>query len=128
MLQFGLETMKLTSKKLDKNEIDQLVQRKVQWILTHSRPQKIILFGSAATYEMTDSSDIDLIVIYQSGDDLKEIEKTLFKNRLKDDWPHDLFLYTPESFEKSKSKGGGICWLSEKEGRILFERRLCEPS
>ena len=44
--------------------IDQpLIQEIVQRILSVARPERIILFGSAATGEMTRDSDIDLLVV-----------------------------------------------------------------
>ena len=85
-----------------------------------SFPLRIILFGSAANGEMTEASDVDLIVIYANNTDLKETQKNIAKTRPKDDWPHDLLLYTEEAFKKSVQKGGGVCWLAEREGNIIF--------
>lgn len=92
--------------------------------MTYSRPLKIILFGSASRNEMTDGSDVDLIVIYPNGENLRDIQLNLAKNRDKDDWPHDLILKTVAEFDLSVSKGGGACWLASREGRILYDKEL----
>jgi predicted nucleotidyltransferase len=44
----------------------------VERILTVARPDKIILFGSAATDEMTKGSDIDLLIIERTPGDRHE--------------------------------------------------------
>lgn len=119
--------MKLTSKKLSSSEIQDIVNKKIHWILQYSCPQKIILFGSAATEEMTESSDVDLIVLFSNNSNLKKIGIDLAKNRPKDDWPHDLLLLTQDEFEFYKNKGGGACWIAAQEGKILFERQDSEP-
>lgn len=114
--------MKLIARKLTSTEIDEIIQVKINWILTASTPVKVILFGSAASGEMTEESDIDLIIIFNNDVDLKEVSYQLAKNRPKNDWPQDLILQTRQSFEWSVAKGGGACWLADREGKILFER------
>jgi len=44
---------------LDETLLNQLVSR----VLTVSRPDKIILYGSAVTGQMTKDSDIDLLIV-----------------------------------------------------------------
>jgi uncharacterized protein len=44
---------------IDEQTIHEIVRR----ILTAAKPDKIILFGSAATGEMTRDSDIDLLIV-----------------------------------------------------------------
>ncbi len=123
----NLILMRLTAKKLPKVEIDKIINSKMNWIMSFSKPLKVILFGSASTGEMTEYSDIDIILIFPNDSDVKKIGLELEKNRPKDDWPHDLIFQTQESFEYSISKGGGACWLASQEGILLFERKLNEP-
>ncbi len=42
---------------------DKVIQEIVHRILTVAKPDKIILFGSAATGQMTSDSDIDLLIV-----------------------------------------------------------------
>lgn len=116
----GGHSLKLMAKKIDSNSINELLDKKIRWLTTSSTPLRIILFGSAANGEMTEASDIDLIVIYANNTDLKDTQKNIAVTRPKDDWPHDLLLYTEETFNKSVQKGGGVCWLAEREGKIIF--------
>ena len=111
-----------SSKRLKKAEIDILVRAKLDWILAASTPVKVILFGSAANYEMHESSDIDIIVIFHDHTTLAAQKKTLYSQRPKDDWPHDLLLMTTDEFEASVSRGGGAIYTAHKEGRIIYTK------
>lgn len=115
--------VKLVAKLLPRKEIDRLIANKKRWILENSCPEKIILVGSAARYEMTDASDIDLIVIFSDQETLNQQKGPLLKNRPKGDWPHDLVLVDRKSYRERAAKGGGICWLAEREGWVLYDRR-----
>ncbi|MGZ3779558.1 MAG: nucleotidyltransferase domain-containing protein, partial [Pseudobdellovibrionaceae bacterium] len=99
--------MKLTSKKLNPEEIKAIIDIKLKWILANSCPEKIILFGSAAANEMTDASDVDLILIYPTNSELKKISLELARTRPSaDKWPHDLIIETVETFANKVKKGG----------------------
>jgi len=115
--------VKLSAKKLSNQEVEEIVLKKKNWILSYSSPLKIILFGSAARGEMTDSSDVDLIVIYDNSTDLKKVQQELFSKRPKDDWPHDLLILTESDYEGQCQKGGGACWLALTEGKLIHERK-----
>lgn len=114
----------LFGKKLSVEQIDTIVNAKMSWILNSCSPLKIIIFGSAATYEMTDASDVDIIVILGFGEDRNLVSQALNRTRLMDDWPHDLFLYSNDAFEASCRKGGGICWVARQEGKIIYSKEL----
>jgi predicted nucleotidyltransferase len=113
--------MKLTAEKLSTEQTDELITNRVNWILRYTKPQKIVLFGSAANDAMSTASDLDLIVIFQSRLELKQDMATLYKNYLCDGWPTDLLSYTSEEFETQQQKGGGVCWLAAREGRVLYD-------
>jgi len=115
--------MKLSAKKLSSKEVEEIILKKKNWILSCSNPLKIILFGSAARGEMTDSSDVDLIVIYDNFSDLKKVQHDLFLKRSKDDWPHDLLILSESDHERQCQKGGGACWLAQTEGKVIYERK-----
>ena len=42
---------------------DKIIEEIVRQVLTVAKPDKIILFGSAATGQMTRDSDIDLLIV-----------------------------------------------------------------
>ncbi len=114
--------MKLTAAVLPSDVIRKIVNHKKEWILSGSDPIRIILFGSAASDNMTTASDVDLILFYQNSTNLKEVSRELFKKRPKDDWPQDVLFYTEETFQKSCDKGGGICWLANQDGKVIYEK------
>ena len=98
-----------------------LVQEIVQRILSTTRPERIILFGSASTGLMTKDSDIDLLVIERSPLDNRQ-EQLRIRQALKDlDHPFDIIVMPPERFEESKNVIGGIAYPAHKYGRVLYE-------
>lgn len=114
---------KLFAKALTKKEQDDIIQAKLTWILGQTSPIKVILFGSAASYQMTDGSDVDIIVIFPNKDDRDTARQKLFQSRPKDDWPHDLLLLTEKEFELSAAQGGGASYVAKQEGRIIYLKK-----
>jgi hypothetical protein len=112
----------LTARPLSQDEITALVKKKKDWILGACLPQKVILFGSAARNEMTEASDIDLILIFSTMEEQKCAREQLWKTRPDDDWPADIIFHTTESFRMSCDKGGGASWLANREGIVIFEK------
>lgn len=65
--------------------------------------QIILLFGSRASGEMGEDSDVDLIVVspdYEQMDFFERFSKTYEYWRSR--YPADFFCYTPEEFERLK--------------------------
>ena len=112
----------LTARRLLPAEIQSLVQAKKDWILGACAPSRVILFGSAARMEMTEASDIDLILIFDTEDQQNCAKTKLWKSRPSNDWPADLIFHTPDTFRLSCEKGGGASWLANREGIVLFEK------
>ncbi len=82
---------------------------------------KAILFGSAARGDADRFSDIDLIVIKQTD--------RRFLDRLADvieaiqpDFALDVFVYTPEEFERMLDEGNPLITRAVEEGKIIYER------
>jgi len=102
---------------IDETIIEQIVQR----ILAVTKPDKIILFGSAATGEMTPDSDIDLLIVEPDpGDRRKEsvrIDSTLSGLG----YPFDVIVIDTGWFEASKNVIGGIAHPANKYGRVIYE-------
>ena len=113
---------KLFAKNLTKDEQDAIIEAKLTWILSQVRPLEIVLFGSAATYQMTDASDVDLIVKFANQQARDRARQLLFRSRPKEDWPHDLLLLTEEEFERSAAQGGGAAYVAQREGRIIYPK------
>jgi predicted nucleotidyltransferase len=97
------------------------LERFVVVLIEHYRPQKILLFGSVATGETTEWSDVDLVVI-------KDTEKS-FLDRTKEVIQLiqpcigvDILVYTPEEFARLFQERRFIRDEIIGKGKVLYER------
>lgn len=99
---------------------DRLVEEIVRRVLAVGRPERIILFGSAATGAMTRDSDIDLLVLERSPADTRE-EGLRFRAALRGmGFPVDVVVMATARFEESKAVIGGIAYPADKYGRVIY--------
>ena len=102
---------------IDESLIEEIVRR----ILSTATPDRIILFGSAATGEMTRDSDLDLLIVERDpGDRRKEsvkIDATLSGLG----YPFEVIVISSEWFEASKNVVGGIAYPANKYGKVIYE-------
>lgn len=100
---------------------ERLVREIVRRVLRVARPERIILFGSAATCEMTPDSDIDLLVLEPSPEDVRS-ERVRIADALRGlGYPFDVLVMTRTGFEESKEVVGGIAYPAHKYGRVIYE-------
>lgn len=93
----------------------------VERILTVARPERIILFGSAATDEMTADSDFDLLVIERDFKNQRE-ENIRLRSALGDiGIAVDVFAMAPDRFEETKDIIGGLAYPANKYGKVIYE-------
>lgn len=104
-------------RELLRETIDEIVRR----VLTVADPDRIILFGSAATGKMTRDSDIDLLVIERDpGSRLKESVR--IGDALRGlGYPFDVIVISTEWFEDSKDVIGGIAYPASKYGKVTYD-------
>lgn len=100
---------------------DSLVQEIVRRILDVTKPERIILFGSAATGKMTGDSDIDLLVVSPAPSNTIEERVRLRRSLRGLGFPFDVFIIATERFEESKTVFGGIAYPAHKYGRVIYE-------
>ena len=100
---------------------EELTQEIVQRVLSVAQPDRIILFGSAATGEMTRDSDIDLLILEDSpGDTCKESVR--IGDALRGlGYPIDIIVMASQWFEESKNVIGGLAYPASKYGRVIYE-------
>ena len=84
------------------------------------KPEKIILFGSAARGDASLDSDVDLLIIKSDtppygADRIMEVSRLIER-----DVPVDFLVYRPEEFEKRLKMGDPFIELVMKEGRVLY--------
>ena len=102
---------------VDETLLSEIVRR----VLTVAHPDRIILFGSAATGEMTKDSDIDLLVVASTPRNRHE-ERLKIADAIGDiEYPVDVTIIASERFEATKDIIGGIAYPAHKYGRVLYE-------
>lgn len=103
-------------------EIDEtLIREIVRRILSVSRPDRIILFGSAAAGSMTRDSDIDLLIVEPDPGDRQQ-EYVRIRRALRGmGHPFDIILISAQWFEESKNVIGGIAYPASKYGKVIYE-------
>ena len=100
---------------------DALIAEIVRRILSVAKPDKIILFGSAAAEHMTPDSDIDLLVVEPDPRDRRE-EYVRIRRALRGmGYPFDIILISTQWFEQSKNVIGGIAYPANKYGKVIYD-------
>jgi len=100
---------------------EQTIQEIVRRILTAAKPDKIILFGSAATGQMTRDSDVDLLIVEPDTSGQRS-EYVRIREALGNlGYPFDLLFISTEWFEDSKDVIGGIAYPANKYGKVIYE-------
>lgn len=104
-------------KKVDSDLIKQIVAKLVQ----ASHPKKIVLFGSCARNEMSEGSDIDLLVIeYQVENKGKEMVR--LRNVIGDiGMGVDLLVYSEKEINEWGHLSGTALYAGLKEGKTIYE-------
>ena len=102
---------------LEEKTVNEIVRR----ILSVAAPDKIILFGSAATGKMTRDSDIDLLVIAAEPGNQRKESTRLRKMLGGLGYPFDVIVISTEWFEESKDVIGGIAYPADKYGKVIYE-------
>jgi predicted nucleotidyltransferase len=102
---------------VDETLLNEVVRR----VLTVARPDRIILFGSAATGQMTKDSDIDLPIVEPSPANTHE-RRVEIRDAVGDiGYPVDVIVMRTARFEETKRWIGGIAYPANKYGRIIYE-------
>ena len=98
------------------DEIDRITNQ----IVEKYKPEKIILFGSAARGEWNSDSDADFLIIKKETplygrDTIRELSRLIDRHI-----PVDLLIYRPDEFDKRIQMGDPFLKLILKEGKILY--------
>jgi len=100
---------------------EQIVQTIVRRILSVAAPDKIILFGSAATGEMTRDSDIDLLIVEPDTSRQREEYVRIIRALWDIRYPFDVLFIATRWFEESKDIIGGIAYPANKYGKVIYD-------
>ena len=112
-----------------KNSMDTILDHLV-FSLKASDPYKIILFGSYATGNQNENSDIDLMVILDNHHVSKTYEERLRKKvsvrnlvlEINRKIPLDILVYSKEELNLVKQYGNYMIEEIEKTGKVIYEK------
>ena len=102
---------------IDQTIIDKIVRR----VTSVARAERIILFGSAATGQMTRDSDIDLLVVQADPGDRRKQSVRIDETLSGLGYPFDVIVISSDWFEASKNVIGGIAYPANKYGKVIYE-------
>ena len=97
-----------------------LIQEIIRRVSAFAKPDKIILFGSAAAEKMTRDSDIDLLVVEPNPGDRRKESVHLDEALSGLGYPFDVIVISTEWFEASKNVIGGIAYPANKYGKVIY--------
>ena len=82
--------------------------------------ERVILFGSYARGEVTDDSDVDLLVI--GAFEGRSVDKSVeIRMKLRPQFPLDLLVRTSEKVRQRIEMGDGFMREILEEGKVLYE-------
>ncbi|MBW1717591.1 MAG: nucleotidyltransferase domain-containing protein [Deltaproteobacteria bacterium] len=92
----------------------------VEQIIAKYKPEKVILFGSAARGESGPQSDVDLLIIKRDtphfgADRIRQLSKMIKRNI-----PVDFLIYRPDELEKRLMMGDPFLRMIIEEGKVLY--------
>ena len=93
----------------------------IQRIVRELNPEKIVLFGSYAYGAPTRHSDVDLLVILDTKDSLKERSWAVSRLLLPRPFPVDILVKTPEEVKKALAAGDFFLQEILSRGKVLYE-------
>ena len=105
-----------------RREIEQELTTWVGRIVVEMRPEKVILFGSAARGEAAEDSDIDIVVIAESpASFVDRIGQALDLYQGKREV--QALVYRPEEWRRMLAEGRSFASTVTSEGRVVYERK-----
>lgn len=95
--------------------LDEIIRR----IVEVAKPEKIILFGSAARGEVGPHSDVDLLVI-KSGANRLDLIGEIYRNLRGVGEAVDVIVATPEDVERYRNSHAVVIAPALKEGKVVY--------
>jgi predicted nucleotidyltransferase len=99
---------------------DDLLQEIVRRIVEVAKPEKIILFGSAAKGEIGPNSDVDLLVIKKGKYHRGRLTEKIYMNMFGVGQAVDVVVVTPEDVERYKDSFALVIYPALREGKVVY--------
>ena len=84
------------------------------------QPQRVMLFGSLASGQATPDSDADLLVIMPFTGRRRDAVLAMLRECATIGLAKDIFVVSPEEYEKWKEAPGSIVWPAAHGGMVLY--------
>lgn len=108
--------MKARKKALSEEMLQEIVRR----IVRVAKPEKIILFGSAARGKMGPNSDVDLLVIKKGKYHRGRLTEKIYMNMFGVGQAVDVVVVTPEDVERYKDFFAVVIYPALREGKVVY--------
>ncbi len=104
----------------DRNTIaEDTLDRIIQRIVEVAKPEKIILFGSAARGTMGTHSDVDLLVV-KAGAKRLDLTGEIYRALHGVGAPVDVIVATPEDLERYRDSHALVIAPALKQGKVVY--------
>lgn len=100
---------------------DRLLQEVVRRTLTVTQPERIVLFGSAASGRLSEESDLDTLVLKAKTGNTRQERVQIGEALGGIGCFCDVFVMRAETFEESKAVIGGLAYPANTYGRVIYE-------
>ena len=101
---------------MDQPTLDEIVRR----IVEVARPEKIILFGSAARGDMGPHSDVDLLIV-KDGVDALDVMGRIYRNLRGVGAAVDAIVVSPRDVERYRNSHAVVIKPALQEGKVVYE-------
>jgi len=101
----------------NKKLLDEVTRR----IVASVKPQRVLLFGSAAQGRMNKDSDFDMLVIMREPVHRRQTAQKIYRNLHGTGIAVDIVVATEKDLEKYGQRAGTILKSALQEGRVLYE-------
>src|SRR5437899_8399890 len=93
----------------------------VKQVVEAARPEKIVLFGSAARGTMGPDSDYDLLVIKNGKFNRDRVTVAIYRELIGKGAPVDIVVVTPEEVERYRDTHCLVICPALNEGRVVYD-------
>lgn len=90
-------------------------------IVASVKPQRVLLFGSAARGRMNQNSDFDMLVVMREPVHRRQTAQKIYRNLRGAGIAVDIVVATEKDLEKYSRRAGTILKSALQEGRVVYE-------
>jgi len=90
-------------------------------LIAHERPEKIVLFGSYCSGELSEWSDVDLVIVRETQAPFLDRTRRVLE-LLKPRVGVDILVYTPSEFERLSRDRAFVREEIVRKGQVIYER------